>query len=48
VSRRWRLLLLAYPLAMMFTVFDCAEHYLVDVLAGWGYVLVTFVLGGIR
>jgi hypothetical protein len=47
VSRRWRLLLLAYPLAMMFTVLYCAEHYLVDVLAGWGYVLVTLVVIGI-
>lgn len=47
MSRRWRLLLLAYPLAMMFTVLYCAEHYLVDVLAGWGYVLVTLVLVGI-
>lgn len=44
VPRRWRPLLFAYPLAMMFTVLYCAEHYLVDVLAGWGYVLVTFAL----
>jgi membrane-associated phospholipid phosphatase len=46
VRPRWRLLLLAYPLAMMFTVLYCAEHYLVDVLAGWGYVLATFGLVG--
>lgn len=44
VPRRWRLLLFAYPLAMMFTVLYCGEHYLVDVLAGWGYVLATFAL----
>jgi hypothetical protein len=47
VPRRWRPLLFAYPLAMMFTVLYCAEHYLVDVLAGWGYVLATFALVGV-
>ncbi|MBV8993771.1 MAG: phosphatase PAP2 family protein, partial [Pseudonocardiales bacterium] len=47
VSWRWRLLLVAYPLAMMFTVLYCAEHYLIDVLAGWGYVLATFALVGV-
>jgi hypothetical protein len=47
VSRRWRPLLFAYPLAMMFTVLYCAEHYIIDVLAGWGYVLATFALVGI-
>jgi hypothetical protein len=47
VPRRWRPLLFAYPLAMMFTVLYCAEHYLVDVVAGWGYVLATFALVGV-
>jgi hypothetical protein len=46
VARRWRPLLFAYPLAMMVTVLYCAEHYLVDVLAGWTYVLATFALVG--
>lgn len=47
VSRRWRPLLFTYPLVMMFTVLYCAEHYIIDVLAGWGYVLATFALVGI-
>jgi len=47
VPRRWRPLLFAYPLAMVFTVLYCAEHYLVDVLAGWTYVLATFALVGV-
>jgi hypothetical protein len=47
VPRRWRPLVFAYPLAMMFTVIYCAEHYLVDVLAGWTYVLATFTLVGV-
>jgi membrane-associated phospholipid phosphatase len=47
VSRRWRALLFAYPLVMMFTVLYCGEHYLADVLAGWGYVLATFALVGV-
>lgn len=47
VPRRWRPLLFAYPLAMMLTVLYCAEHYLIDVLAGWGYVLATFALVGV-
>lgn len=47
VPRRWRPLLFTYPLAMMFTVLYCAEHYIIDVLAGWGYVLATFALVGI-
>ena len=46
VRQRWRLLLFAYPLTMMFTVLYCAEHYVVDVLAGWGYVLATCGLVG--
>ena len=46
VPQRWRPLLLAYPLAMMFTVLYCAEHYVVDVLAGWAYVLAAFWLMG--
>jgi hypothetical protein len=37
---------MAYLLAM-FTVLYCAEHYLIDVLAGWGYVLATFALVGV-
>ncbi|QRE81170.1 inositol phosphorylceramide synthase [Rhodococcus ruber] len=37
--RAWiRALLVAFPLAMAFTLVYGGEHYLVDVLLGWGYV----------
>ncbi len=35
VRRRWRPLLIVYPLLMAFTLVYSAEHYAVDVLAGW-------------
>ncbi|MBS1691302.1 MAG: phosphatase PAP2 family protein [Actinobacteria bacterium] len=35
VGRRWRPLLVAYPLVMAFTLIYTAEHYVVDVLLGW-------------
>lgn len=35
VNRWWRPLLVAYPLFMAFTLIYSAEHYLVDILAGW-------------
>jgi membrane-associated phospholipid phosphatase len=44
VRRRWWPLLLAYPLAMTFTLVYTAEHYVVDVLVGWVYVAATFLL----
>jgi len=47
VRRRWlRPLLLVQPLLMAFTVVYGAEHYAVDVLAGWAYVAATFVVCG--
>jgi membrane-associated phospholipid phosphatase len=36
-GRRWRPLLVAYPLAMAFTVVYTGEHYVADVLLGWLY-----------
>jgi membrane-associated phospholipid phosphatase len=40
-------LLAAYPLAMTFTLMYGGEHWMIDVLAGWAYVLVTLaVVGG--
>ncbi|MFK3979565.1 phosphatase PAP2 family protein [Micromonospora sp. NPDC050397] len=36
--RRWWPLLLAYPLAMTFTLVYSGEHYIIDVLVGWAYV----------
>ncbi|MER7750544.1 phosphatase PAP2 family protein [Kitasatospora sp. NPDC097643] len=41
---RLRALLVAYPLAMTFTLVYGAEHFLVDVFAGWAYAAVV-VLG---
>jgi hypothetical protein len=46
VAYRWWPLLLAYPLAMTFTLVYTGEHYLVDVLAGWAYVAATVAVVG--
>jgi membrane-associated phospholipid phosphatase len=46
VRRRWRPLLVLYPLAMTFTLVYAGEHYIVDVLVGWAYVALTLVLVG--
>jgi hypothetical protein len=35
VKRGWRPLLVAYPLAMAFTLVYAAEHFVVDILLGW-------------
>jgi hypothetical protein len=42
VGKRWWPLLLAYPLAMTFTLVYSGEHYVIDVLVGWLYVAATF------
>jgi hypothetical protein len=47
VRRRWWPLLLSYPLAMTFTLVYTGEHYVIDVLVGWVYVGVTFVVVGV-
>jgi membrane-associated phospholipid phosphatase len=36
-ARRTRWLLLAYPVAMAFTLVYSGEHYVIDILAGWLY-----------
>ena len=41
VRRPWRPLLLLYPLVMAFVLVYSAEHYVVDILAGW---CVTFAV----
>ncbi|WP_319456776.1 MULTISPECIES: phosphatase PAP2 family protein [unclassified Mycobacterium] len=41
VQRRWRPLLVAYPLIMAFTLVYTAEHYVVDVLLGWALAAVV-------
>ncbi|HEY7174999.1 MAG TPA: phosphatase PAP2 family protein, partial [Micromonosporaceae bacterium] len=43
IRKRWWPLLLAYPLAMTFTLVYSGEHYMTDVLVGWFYVLITMV-----
>jgi hypothetical protein len=45
--RRWWPLLLAYPLAMTFTLIYSGEHYVIDVLVGWSYVGITFLVVGL-
>jgi hypothetical protein len=47
VRRRWWPLLFAYPLAMTFTLVYTGEHYVADVLVGWLYVALTFVVVGL-
>jgi hypothetical protein len=44
-KRFWPLLFL-YPLAMTFSLVYSGEHYVIDVLVGWGYVLGTYLLVG--
>jgi hypothetical protein len=47
VRRRWWPLLLAYPLAMTFTLVYSGEHYVIDVLVGWAYVGLSFLVVGL-
>jgi membrane-associated phospholipid phosphatase len=46
VRRRWWPVLLAYPLAMTFTLVYSGEHYVIDVLVGWAYVGLAFLVVG--
>ncbi|MEU7902022.1 phosphatase PAP2 family protein [Actinoplanes sp. NPDC049118] len=46
VAKRWWPLLLAYPLAMTFTLVYSGEHYVIDVLVGWAYVAGVFLAVG--
>jgi hypothetical protein len=39
---RWRIPFGLYTLAMAFTLVYTAEHFVVDVLVGWGYALVIY------
>jgi hypothetical protein len=42
---RWRRLLVLYPLAMGFALVYTGEHFVVDVLLGWLYATIVFVVG---
>jgi membrane-associated phospholipid phosphatase len=44
VSRRWRPLLVAYPVAMGYALVYLGEHYAVDILLGWVYAAAAFGL----
>jgi membrane-associated phospholipid phosphatase len=49
VKRCWRPLLVAYVLAMAFTLVYSAEHFVVDVLLGWALAaIVLLVIGGLE
>ncbi|MFN3002898.1 phosphatase PAP2 family protein [Mycolicibacterium wolinskyi] len=41
VHRKWRPLLVAYPLIMAFTLVYTAEHYVIDILLGWALAAVV-------
>lgn len=45
-SRGWRVVLVAYTLAMAFVLVYFAEHYVFDVLMGWAYAVVSYVAVG--
>ena len=47
VRKVWWPLLLAYPLAMTFTLVYTAEHWVIDVLVGWAYVGLVFIVAGL-
>jgi hypothetical protein len=40
-SARWRAVLVAYALAMAFTLVYTADHFVFDILLGWTYVIVA-------
>jgi membrane-associated phospholipid phosphatase len=44
-TTRWRWLLVLYPLAMALSLVYLGEHYVSDVLLGWLYAVVVFVVG---
>jgi hypothetical protein len=41
---RWRILLVAYTLAMAFTLVYTADHFVFDILLGWTYATIVFVV----
>src|SRR5436305_4376035 len=40
----WRILLVAYTLAMAFTLVYTADHFVFDILVGWLYATVVFLI----
>ncbi|WP_442875186.1 phosphatase PAP2 family protein [Actinoplanes sp. NBC_00393] len=47
IRKRWWPLLFAYPLSMTFTLVYTAEHWVIDVLVGWLYVGLVFIVVGL-
>jgi len=47
IRKTWTLLLLLYPLAMGWVLIYFAEHYLVDIFAGWAVTFIAFALVGL-
>jgi membrane-associated phospholipid phosphatase len=43
-SRRWRVVLVIYTLVMAFALVYLAEHYVTDVLLGWIYAALAFIV----
>jgi hypothetical protein len=41
-----RAILVAYVLAMAFTLVYTGEHFVLDEVVGWSYAIITFVVGG--
>ena len=41
---RWRILLVGYTLAMAFTLVYTADHFVFDILLGWTYATIVFVV----
>jgi membrane-associated phospholipid phosphatase len=44
LSRRWRPLLVAYPIGMGLSLIYLGEHYLIDILLGWAYAGATILI----
>jgi membrane-associated phospholipid phosphatase len=44
INRRWRPLLVAYPVCMGLSLIYLGEHYLIDILLGWAYAAATVYL----
>jgi membrane-associated phospholipid phosphatase len=45
-TKRWRWLLALYPVAMAASLVYLGEHYVSDILLGWLYAVIVFVVGG--
>jgi membrane-associated phospholipid phosphatase len=44
LNRRWRPLLVAYPIGMGLSLMYLGEHYLIDILLGWAYAAATILI----